>query len=432
MFRGSPGLSADQLAAISAAFGGDDNADTQQAVTQYFFTTPAENLAVALRVEATRMQDLLPDESLWTKSAARSSRKSPRICQTPNMFFTCNSSPRCSRARRTSTTRSAPGPSFDKTTDADLRRFHNAWYAPNNAVLVVVGNVEPHAVLAQVEKTFGAIPAKTLPARPDFNFSPVEPDHAEARYGFALRLDRHHVPFSRHGQSRLRRRANLVRCVEQPARKSLRPRAAGQGACSPNSPTTPCPRPASATPSPVFPPAPTRRISWIKSKQILARKSPTASPPIWWKPPNAAKSSAPNCKKIPCPASPTPGPPAVAIEGRNSPDDDINAIRQVTVADVNRVAKTYLDFDHAITAILTPTPSDKPISSKSYGGGESLDLDQKRQRQTAAVGETRGRAIARPRFRAESVRHQFAQWNQADCAAGIRQRHHQHLWPRQK
>jgi zinc protease len=67
MFRGSPGLSADQLAAISAAFGGDDNADTQQAVTQYFFTTPAENLEVALRVEATRMQDLLPDESLWTK-----------------------------------------------------------------------------------------------------------------------------------------------------------------------------------------------------------------------------------------------------------------------------------------------------------------------------------------------------------------------------
>ena len=42
------------------------------------------------------------------------------------------------------------------------------------------------------------------------------------------------------------------------------------------------------------------------------------------------------------------------------------------VDDVNRVAKKYLDFDHAISAILTPTPSDKPISSKSFGGGESL------------------------------------------------------------
>jgi zinc protease len=63
---------------------------------------------------------------------------------------------------------------------------------------------------------------------------------------------------------------------------------------------------------------------------------------------------------------------AVAIEGRNSPDDDINLFRAVSVDDVNRVAKKYLDFDHAISAILTPTPSDKPISSKSFGGGESL------------------------------------------------------------
>src|SRR5664280_2496955 len=38
MFRGSPGLSADQLAGVTAAVGGDSNADTQQAVTQYFFT----------------------------------------------------------------------------------------------------------------------------------------------------------------------------------------------------------------------------------------------------------------------------------------------------------------------------------------------------------------------------------------------------------
>src|SRR6202030_668817 len=67
MFRGSPGLNADQLAAVSAAMGGDDNADTQQAVTQYFFTTTADNLDVPLRIEATRMRDLLPDQKLWDK-----------------------------------------------------------------------------------------------------------------------------------------------------------------------------------------------------------------------------------------------------------------------------------------------------------------------------------------------------------------------------
>ncbi|HTA95544.1 MAG TPA: insulinase family protein, partial [Verrucomicrobiae bacterium] len=50
----------------------------------------------------------------------------------------------------------------------------------------------------------------------------------------------------------------------------------------------------------------------------------------------------------------------------------IDAIRRVTVEDVNRVAKKYLDFNHAVSAILTPQPSDKPLSSKSFGGKESF------------------------------------------------------------
>ena len=43
--------------------------------------------------------------------------------------------------------------------------------------------------------------------------------------------------------------------------------------------------------------------------------------------------------------------------GAQSPEDDVEAIRRVTVADVNRVARQYLDLDHAIAAILTPQPS---------------------------------------------------------------------------
>src|SRR5262249_34834177 len=63
---------------------------------------------------------------------------------------------------------------------------------------------------------------------------------------------------------------------------------------------------------------------------------------------------------------------AVAVEGRQSPDDDIEAIRHVTVDDVNRVAREYLNLDHAISAILKPQPSGKPVSTKSFGGQESF------------------------------------------------------------
>ncbi|HWF84445.1 MAG TPA: insulinase family protein, partial [Vicinamibacterales bacterium] len=63
---------------------------------------------------------------------------------------------------------------------------------------------------------------------------------------------------------------------------------------------------------------------------------------------------------------------ALAAEGRQSPDEDVDAIRRVTVADVNRVAKQYLVGDNSITATLIPKPSGEPVSSKGFGGGEQL------------------------------------------------------------
>ncbi|MDA8431822.1 MAG: insulinase family protein, partial [Nitrospiraceae bacterium] len=65
MFRGSPGLSADQLSDLVSAMGGRFNADTQQTVTQYFFTVPADDLDIALRIEAIRMSGVLDSQKLW-------------------------------------------------------------------------------------------------------------------------------------------------------------------------------------------------------------------------------------------------------------------------------------------------------------------------------------------------------------------------------
>jgi zinc protease len=59
MFRGSPGLSADQLADIGSLMGGNFNANTRESLTQYLFTVPAEDLDVALQIEAARMRGVL-------------------------------------------------------------------------------------------------------------------------------------------------------------------------------------------------------------------------------------------------------------------------------------------------------------------------------------------------------------------------------------
>ncbi len=63
---------------------------------------------------------------------------------------------------------------------------------------------------------------------------------------------------------------------------------------------------------------------------------------------------------------------AIAAEGRNSPDDDIEAIKKVTLADVNRVAKQYLVGANSITATLKPTPSGEAVAAKGFGGEEKM------------------------------------------------------------
>src|SRR6185312_6607966 len=64
-------------------------------------------------------------------------------------------------------------PSFDATTAGMLRQFHDTWYAPNNAILVIAGDVDPKSTLREVRQLFGAIRPKKLPARPKVQLGPA-------------------------------------------------------------------------------------------------------------------------------------------------------------------------------------------------------------------------------------------------------------------
>src|SRR5262249_47630383 len=81
-------------------------------------------------------------------------------------------------------------PSFDATTGAMLKNFHDRWYAPNNAILVIVGDVEPLATIATVKELFGSIPSKPLPAPPPMALGPVKPEtlpvNTDLPYGLAV------------------------------------------------------------------------------------------------------------------------------------------------------------------------------------------------------------------------------------------------------
>ena len=67
-------------------------------------------------------------------------------------------------------------PSFDQTTATMLKKFHDQWYAPNNAILVIAGDVDPRQTFATVKKLFGGIPAQKLPTPPAVKVEPVKKD----------------------------------------------------------------------------------------------------------------------------------------------------------------------------------------------------------------------------------------------------------------
>ena len=63
---------------------------------------------------------------------------------------------------------------------------------------------------------------------------------------------------------------------------------------------------------------------------------------------------------------------ALAIEGREGPEDDLRAIERVTPAQVDQAARRYLDPGHAIEMVLTPQVSGKAVSARGFGGKESF------------------------------------------------------------
>ena len=174
MFRGSPGMSAEQLANIMALMGGEFNADTQQTVTQYFFTVPKDNLVVALNVEAMRMSGILDSQELWEQERGAIEQEVAQDISSPDYLLSMQLLAEMFSGTPYAHDALGTRPSFEKTTSAMLKEFYRTWYVPNNAVLVIVGDVDPQKTLALVKELFEPIPRHIIPARPSFKLQPLK------------------------------------------------------------------------------------------------------------------------------------------------------------------------------------------------------------------------------------------------------------------
>lgn len=371
MFRGSPGLSAGQLAAISAEMGGAFDADTQQSVTQYFFTAPSADLDLALRVEAIRMAGVLDSDALWRKERGAIEQEVAQDLSSPDYVF--YSKLLAAMFKGTPYAHDALGTraSFDKTTGAMLHKFHDQWYGPNNALLIIVGDVQPEQALAKVKSLFGGIPARPLGQRPAIKLEPVEAQtlalDTDQPDGMAV------ISFRMPGyDSGDYAAATVLADVLSSERGKLYDLVPQGKALSASFSLSSFRQSGLGFAAAAFPKGGDAKALLADMRRILGDSLKSGLPPELVAAAKRRELAAAEFQKNSVSGLASAWSQAVAVEGRSSPDDDVRAIQAVTVADVNRVARRYLDFGHAITAILTPQTSGKAVAARGFGGKESF------------------------------------------------------------
>ena len=371
MFRGSPGLSADQLAEVAAAMGGAFNADTQQTVTQYFFTIPSEDLDVALRIEALRMRGVEDSETEWATEKGAIEQEVARDYSNPVFVFYTKLLAAMYKGTPLADLGLGTRPTFDKTTAAMLKKYYDQWYAPNDAILIVVGDVDPQAALAEIKQFFGDIPAKQLPARPEIHLNPVESEtmnlDTDLPYGLAV------ISFRMPGTSSPDyAAAQVLGDVLSSQRGTLYGLVPEGKALFAGFQMESLPQAGLGFALAAYPKGADATALAGEMRKILEQDLKDGVPAELVAASKLHELTEAEIEKNSVEGLATAWSAAVAVEGRQSPDDDVKAMQQVTVDDVNRVARQYLEFPSSITAILTPQPSGKPTSSSSFGGQESF------------------------------------------------------------
>jgi zinc protease len=166
MFKGTSHTPAGEYSRLIAGAGGRDNAYTSNDLTGYFAAIEKSQLELTLRLEADRMANLTLSAEEFAKEI--------RVVMEERRLRT-DDRPRSLVYEQLMATALTAHPyrnpiigwmnDLENMRVEDLREFYQRWYTPNNATLVVVGDVVPADVLALAGKYFGAIPSRALPAR---------------------------------------------------------------------------------------------------------------------------------------------------------------------------------------------------------------------------------------------------------------------------
>ncbi|MFD0859342.1 M16 family metallopeptidase [Roseovarius aquimarinus] len=167
LFKGTDTLAPGEFSATVAKQGGNDNAFTSYDFTAYFQRVAADRLDLMMQMEADRMVNLkLDEENVATERDVIIEERNSRVENNPNALFREQLNAAQYLNHRYGTPIIGWQNEMSQLTLEDAKEFYRTYYAPNDAIVVVAGDVNPEEVLALAEKHYGAIPANPdLPER---------------------------------------------------------------------------------------------------------------------------------------------------------------------------------------------------------------------------------------------------------------------------
>ncbi|RLJ99824.1 M16 family metallopeptidase [Ruegeria conchae] len=180
LFKATDTMEAGELSATVAANGGNDNAFTSYDYTAYFQRVAADRLELMMRMEADRMRNIrLTENDIVTERDVILEERNQRTENNPRALF----GEQMNAAQYLNHRYGVPiigwKHEMEELDMDDALSFYQTHYAPNNAILVVTGDVDPDEVKLLADQYYGVIPAN--PDLPERIRSQEPPQTAERR-----------------------------------------------------------------------------------------------------------------------------------------------------------------------------------------------------------------------------------------------------------
>lgn len=372
MFRGSDSLSSSQLMDSIGITGGDFDAQTTSTVTQYFFTVPSAYLDIALRAERSRATGVLMAQDQWAQERGPITQEVQQ--DNGSAFYRLFVKMQERLIGGTPYAKNTLGTvaGFAKSVDsAQLLKFYRTWYHPNNGIYVIAGDVDPQATIAQVKSLFGDVPSATLPPRAPFRLQPLRPalyhdvsDQAFTAVALGYRFPGYDSPDYAAGQ--------ILGDVLSSQRSTFGGLAYTGQALATQFATQIYPKIGIGIAVGIVPVTTPPQTIDRELRATIEGYKKTGIPPDL-----VAAARLREISQLEFSANSIEGlasewSQAVAVQSLSSPDDMVAEYERVSVADVNRVLRAYLDDKHAVVAYAVP----KNSGATSSGGAMAKENNE--------------------------------------------------------